>query len=161
MVEENKNFRHLVRIANTDLDGNKRILQALRKIKGVSFMFANAVCNVSSIDKLGKIGYLTEQQSQSLDEILKNPMKYGIPIWMFNRRKDYETGEDRHLVTSDIAFVKDNDLKRLKMIRCYRGIRHAAGLPVRGQKTRSNFRKNKGKGSLGVKRNPNAKSGRT
>ena len=42
--------------------------------------------------------------------------------------------------------------KRLQMIKSYKGMRHAAGLPVRGQRTKSNFRKNKGKGSLGVKK---------
>ncbi len=70
---------------------------------------------------------------------------------MLNRRKDVETGEDKHIVTTDINFVNDNDIKVMKMIRCYKGIRHSMGLPVRGQKTRSNFRKNKGK-VMGVKR---------
>ena len=50
----------------------------------------------------------------------------------------------------DLDFTVDNDLKRMKMIKCYRGMRHAFGLPVRGQRTKSNFRKNKGKASLGV-----------
>lgn len=160
MAEENKDFRHIVRIANTDLDGNKPIIQALRKIKGVNFMFANAACNVSSIEKNKKTGNLTEQESQKLDTILKNPLKYKIPAWMLNRREDYETGENRHLLTAEVKFVQDNDVKRLKMIKSYKGVRHMAGLPVRGQKTRSNFRKNKGKGSLGVKRSSAAKAGR-
>jgi small subunit ribosomal protein S13 len=80
-----------------------------------------------------------------------NPLKYGSPRWMLNRRNDYETGDDRHLLTGDIGFVRDNDIKRLKMIKSRRGMRHMFGLPVRGQRTKSNFRKNKGK-VLGVKR---------
>jgi len=64
---------------------------------------------------------------------------------MLNRRKDYETGEDKHLLSSDLAFTKDNDIKMLKKIKSYKGMRHAFGLPVRGQRTRSNFRRNKGK----------------
>ena len=49
--QQKENFRYFVRIANTDLDGNKPIGNALRKIKGVSFMFANMICSVAGIDK--------------------------------------------------------------------------------------------------------------
>ena len=53
--------------------------------------------------------------------------------------------------TSDLRFIQDNDIKMMKKIKSYKGIRHMFRLPVRGQCTRSNFRKNKGKG-MGVKR---------
>ena len=49
----------------------------------------------------------------------------------------------------------------MKKIRSYRGVRHGVGLPVRGQRTKSNFRRNKGKASLGVKKKENVKSGKT
>ncbi len=78
---------------------------------------------------------------------------------MLNRRRDYETNENKHLVTGDIKFVQDNDIKRLKKIKTYKGVRHILELPVRGQRTKSNFRKNKGK-VLGVKRRPGAKPGK-
>jgi small subunit ribosomal protein S13 len=64
---------------------------------------------------------------------------------MLNRRKDYETGEDIHLLSSDLAFTQDNDIKMMKKMKSYKGMRHARGLTVRGQKTRANFRRNKGK----------------
>lgn len=148
---EQKDFNHLVRIANTDLDGKKQIGMALMKIKGVGFMFANALCKMANINNRDQVGYLAQTKIDLLDEILKNPTKYECPAWLFNRRNDYETGVDKHLVKSDLDFQKSNDIKRLRMIRSYRGSRHASGLPTRGQKTRSNFRRNKGK-VLGVQR---------
>jgi small subunit ribosomal protein S13 len=78
---------------------------------------------------------------------------------MLNRRKDMETGEDRHLTTADLKFFNDNDIKMMKKMRSYKGIRHMEGLPVRGQKTKSKFRKNKGK-VMGVKRRAGAKTGK-
>lgn len=150
-MAEQGDFRHIVRIANTDLDGNKPICHALRKIKGIGFMFANAICNSTGIDKDKKTGNLTESDIKRLDEVIKNPAKHGFPAWLFNRRNDYDTGEDKHLITSDIKFTIENDIKMLRMIKAYRGVRHSLGLPTRGQKTRSNFRKNKGN-VLGVKR---------
>ena len=62
---------------------------------------------------------------------------------MMNRRKDYEDGKDKHLLTSSLDLQKELDIKRLKKIRSYRGLRHALGQPVRGQRTKSHFRKNK------------------
>jgi len=67
-----------------------------------------------------------------------------------NRRSDFKTGEESHIIGSELDMKKDFDIRRLKKIRAYRGIRHAAGLPVRGQRTRSHFRK-KGQ-AVGVKR---------
>lgn len=134
-----------MRVVNTDLDGNKAILQALRKIKGVSFMYANMVCSLSGVDKATKTGYLSDDDVRKLDFAIRNPLKVGAPIWMLNRRKDVETGEDAHLMLGDLDFAKSNDIKRLQMIRSRRGMRHALKLPLRGQRTRSNFRKNKGK----------------
>ena len=55
------------------------------------------------------------------------------------------------MITNELIFSKEQDIKFLRRIRCYKGVRHALGLPVRGQRTRSNFRKNKGK-AMGVKR---------
>ncbi|MBI2650943.1 30S ribosomal protein S13 [Candidatus Woesearchaeota archaeon] len=158
--EQKENFRYFVRIANTDLDGNKRISHALTSIKGVGFMFANMLCNLANIDKMAKVGYLSDEQIKKFDEILSDPTKYKVPSWMLNRRKGYEDGKDRHFVTSDLAFAQDNDIKIMKKIRSYRGIRHGMGLPVRGQRTKSNFRKNKGKVTLGVKKREDSKAGR-
>ena len=160
MVEKNpaeKDFRHIVRIANTDLDGSKPLYHALNKIKGVSFMFANALCNFSNIDRNKIVGKLTQDEVSKLEGMLKNPAEYGFPFWMLNRRKDYESGADKHLLGSDLKWQIENDIKLMKKIKSYRGVRHMSGLPVRGQKTKNNFRKKKGKGkSLGVQRKKTA-----
>ena len=62
------------------------------------------------------------------------------PIWMVNRPHDWETGVDLHLFGPDVDLRLRDDLNRMKMIRCYRGIRHEQGQKVRGQRTRSNGR---------------------
>ena len=155
-----ENFRYFVRIANTDLDGNKPIASALRKIKGVSFMFSSMVCNIAGIDKMTKSGNLSDEEIKKIDDILNNPLKYNAPLWMLNRRRNYEDGRNFHAVTGDLSFTNENDIKRMKKIRSYKGVRHGQGLPVRGQRTKSNFRKNKGKASLGVAKKSGAKAGR-
>jgi small subunit ribosomal protein S13 len=147
--QPNDNVKHLVRIADTDLNGHKKIVDALKKIKGVSFMFANALCSITGIDKNAKTGLLTDVQVSALNTAIKNTSGK-IPVWMKNRRKDYDTGAHIHVLTADLDYSRENDLKRLKMIKAYRGVRHMLGLPVRGQRTKSNFRKNKGKVRLGV-----------
>jgi small subunit ribosomal protein S13 len=150
--ENKENIKYFVRIANTDLVGGKSIYLALRKIKGVNFMFANAACAIAGIPKDKKAGTLSEQEIKKLEEFLTNPLKFNLPSWLLNRQKDYDTGIDKHLLTSDLDFTKEFDIRRLKKIKANRGFRHAWGLPLRGQKTKSNFRRNKRKGALGVKR---------
>ncbi len=150
-MEEKKEFKHLVRIANADLDGNKLLGYALRNIKGIGFQFANMVCTLTEIAKTKKVGDLSDSEIKKLNEIIADPIKAGAPIWMLNRRKDYEDNSDKHLLSADLTFTQDNDVKRMKKIKSYRGMRHAFGLPVRGQRTKSNFRKSKGK-VMGVKR---------
>ncbi|MBI2147746.1 30S ribosomal protein S13 [Candidatus Woesearchaeota archaeon] len=150
-MPDDKDFQYLVRIANTDLDGKKATFMALQKIKGIGFSFANVICNLTGIDKAKKAGYLSQLEIEKLDKAVRDPAQLHIPAWLLNRRKDYETGEDKHVILGDLDFSKSNDVKRMQVIRSYRGMRHALKLPVRGQRTRSNFRKNKGN-VLGVKR---------
>ena len=90
---------------------------------------------------------------------LSNPKKFNVPLWLLNRRKDPETNEDKHIITDDMRFIQENDVKILKKIKSYKGVRHMHGLPTRGQRTKSNFRRNKGN-VIGVKRKK-GKSGRT
>ena len=152
--------RHLVRIVNTDLDGSKPLCKALTKIKGVGFMFANAACILAQMDKYKKVGLLTDEEIKKISDVLKEPAKFSVPSWLLNRRKDPEDGTDKHLVSANVSFVSENDIKYMKKMRSYKGMRHSLGQPVRGQRTRSNFRKNKGKVSLGVKKRADAKAGR-
>ena len=91
-----------------------------------------------------KAGALSEDQVEKLTNIIVNPQENGIPVWMLNRRRDPETGSDRHLMIGKLSFAQQNDIKRLIKIKCYRGNRHKRKLPVRGQRTSSNFRNKKG-----------------
>lgn len=143
-------LRHITRIANTDLKGTQQTLYALPNVKGIGLMYAHAVCKVAGIDGARKIGSLTDEELKRIEDIIKNPTKFGIPEWLLDRRKDPETGLDKHLVTNDLIFVQDNDIKLMKKMKCWKGVRHMLGQPVRGQKTRSNFRKGKGN-VMGVK----------
>jgi len=152
-------LKYFVRIANTDLEGGRPIGHALTKIKGISFMFSNAICNVAKIDKTKKTGYLTDAEVGKIDDVIKEPSRFEIPSWLFNRKKDVEDGTDKHLIGTNLTFIQDNDIKMMKKIKSYKGIRHSLGLPVRGQRTKSNFRRNKGK-VLGVKRKEGNKPGR-
>ncbi len=144
-MTEQKPFKHIVRVANVDLPGDRPTRIALTHIKGIGINFADVVCTIAGINKGEKVGMLNEAEIKKLNDIVQNPGQHGIPSWFFNRRKDYDSGEDMHLITGTIGFVTDNDLKRLKRIKTLRGVRHQRGLPVRGQRTKSHFRKNKGK----------------
>jgi len=157
MAEQKQEFKQLVRLGGADIDGNKKLYHALRKIKGISYGFSNAVCITAHIGHKTKIGNLNEEELRKIEDIITNPVKYDIPSWMLNRRKDYDEGIDKHLTSTDIAFRKDFDIKILKKIRSYKGIRHSLGLPVRGQKTRSHFRSGK---SVGVKKKAGQKKGK-
>ena len=156
-MDPNQEFKHIVRIANTDVDGNKPIGHALTSIKGISFMFSNLVCRLAHVDKSKKSGTISDDELKRLDDIIKDPQKFGAPEWFFNRRKDPEDNISRHLISVNLTFTQSNDIKLMRKIKSYKGVRHSLGLPVRGQRTRSNFRKNKGKVHLGVQRKGVAK----
>lgn len=151
MADKENNIKHIVRVVNVDLPGQKNLRVALTKIKGIGQNLADGICRLAGVDRRMKTGALSEKDVASLEEVIKNPNSKGIPVWMFNRRRDMETGEDKHLITGTLNFEHDNDLKRLKKIKSYKGIRHSKRLPVRGQRTRSNFRRGKGK-AVGVKK---------
>ncbi|MBU0466203.1 MAG: 30S ribosomal protein S13 [Nanoarchaeota archaeon] len=131
----------LIRIAGYDIPGSKRILAGLTRIKGVGWTVANATCIKLKIQKTKKVLELSKEEIQKIEEFLKNP---DIKDFQKNRRKDPETGETEHCIGADLEMKRDFDIRRMKKIKSYKGIRHTAGLPVRGQRTRSHFRK-KGK----------------
>ena len=153
MQNQSADFKHIVRVVNTDLDGKRQIKDSLRKIKGVGFVLANAVCKFSNIDERKITGNLSDTEVKRIENILQKPLDNKIPIWMLNRRKDMDSGEDLHLFGATLKWQLENDIKMMRKVKSYKGMRHAVGLTVRGQKTKSNFRKKKGKGkSLGVQR---------
>ena len=123
------------------------MIVGLTQIRGIGYMFANTILNVLKINPNQRIGYLSPEQVNSIESIIKNPSASNFPSWFLNRRKDVETGDDKHLLTSDIAFTVRNDIEREKTSGSWRGIRHMFGLKVRGQRTRCTGRKG---GAVGV-----------
>lgn len=132
--------KEVVRIARTDIDGTKPVAKAITSLRGVGDIYGNAVAEATDIDTETKIGDLEEEEIDGIEELIKNPEDAGIPEWLRNRRKDRETGEDGHLIGSDLELKQEFDIRRLKEIGSYKGWRHKIGLPVRGQKTKSSFR---------------------
>jgi small subunit ribosomal protein S13 len=135
-----KELRAIVRVANTDLDGEKPLLRALKGVKGISHSMSKAICNASGFGPNAKLGSLTDKDIEKLEEIIKNPAKFGIPVWMINRRKDIETGQDLHLTGADLDVARKFDIQKMVDLKTWKGFRHMLGQPVRGQRTRSSFR---------------------
>lgn len=136
-------LKSVVRVAGTDLDGNKPILYALQKISGISHSVSNFVCAKSGVEPDTRLGSVEESKIEKIEEVIKNIEKFGMPSWLTDRRKDLETGEDKHITGSDQKVVQKFDVKKMIDKRSYKGSRHMLGLPVRGQRTKSSFRKGK------------------
>ncbi len=144
MKEEDR----IVRIVSKDIEGGMSLYSGFTKIKGISWSFSNAMCKALKFDKNRKIGSLTDDEIKKINEFVKNPK---VPIYILNRRNDLETGKEVHLTSSDLDLKKEFDIKRLKKIKSYIGFRHMGNLPSRGQRTKSNFRRNRSK-SVGIKK---------
>lgn len=151
MEPQPANYRHILRIADTDLKGDKTIVYALRKVKGVGTSFSHAVCAILHLDESRRIGSLTDEELRRVEEVVRNPTQFGLPVWVLNRRRDHDTGKDIHLCGNALAFAQESDIRLMKKIRSYKGVRHMLNAPVRGQRTRDNFRANKGK-VMGVRK---------
>jgi small subunit ribosomal protein S13 len=132
-------FRYIVRIANTDINGEKSLIYGLATVKGVGLHMSTMVADLAGLDRMTKVGDLKDDQIEKIKEILGNINKLG-PKWMLNHRKDYETGADLHLIGIDIDTRLREEINIMKKIRSYKGVRHEAGLPVRGQRTRAHGR---------------------
>jgi len=145
---EERSEDRIVRILSKDVEGKMTVYSGLAKIKGISWSVSNAVCKILKLDKKRKIGSLTNDEIEKISNLVKGSK---LPTFLVNRRKDFDTGKDEQLVGSDLDLKKEFDIKRLKKIKVYRGYRHIAGLTMRGQRTKANFRKNRKKGS-GIKK---------
>ncbi|MCX8178289.1 MAG: 30S ribosomal protein S13 [Candidatus Aenigmarchaeota archaeon] len=155
-TKQAEQMRGIIRIAGVDMKGDKKIYVSLQRIKGVGPSMANVVCKVAKMDRNRKAGTLTDDEIKNIEKILSNIKEY-VPTWMLNRRNDPETGENYHLITSNLKFTHESDIKKMIERRTYKGVRHAYGLPVRGQRTRSSFRKGKSVGVVRKKQQPGKK----
>ena len=93
-------------------------------------------------------GHLSTEQQETLRLAIEDYVNK-VPYWMVNRAADIETGNDIHLTGQEIKLTLEEDINRLRTMKCYRGVRHASGNKVRGQRGRSNGR---GGLTLGVSR---------
>ncbi len=127
------------RIIGIDIPANKRIDIALRYIYGIGPVNAQEVLAAAAIDPAIRAKDLTEQQMSQIVHAIQ---------------------EGKYVIEGDLRREIGMNLKRLQGIKCYRGVRHIRGLPVRGQRTKTNSRTRKGpRRTVGVQRNPNAKAG--
>lgn len=127
----------LVRILNRDLPGSKNVYAGLTRIKGISWSISNVICVKAEIDSKKKLKDLTKDEILRIEKFME---KFDVANFLKNRQKDFDSGEDKHLLSNDLDLRKEFDIKRLKKIKSYRGLRHSLGQPSRGQRTRSHFR---------------------
>lgn len=132
-------IKYFVRINNVDLDGTKPVQIALTAIEGIGRRTARVIAASARVDHHAKMGKLPDDQ---VDRIRKTVENYTtlVPAWMKNRPHDVYTGEGKHLFGTDVMTTRDDDINRMRKIRCYRGIRHEQGQKVRGQRTKSTGR---------------------
>ena len=152
------NIKQIIRVSQADIPGNRQLVHALTSIQGVGYSFSASICNALNFDQHKKIGTLNDQEVKKIEQLILNPQQFNIPNYMLNRKKDPETGKDIHLTGGKLKLSKEFDIKMLKTIKSYRGIRHALGLPLRGQRTRSNFRRGKTVGVSKMKAKKGKKS---
>jgi small subunit ribosomal protein S13 len=129
----------MARILGIDIPGEKRIDIALRYIYGIGPVNSKEILERAGIDSAVRAKDLNEQQMSQIVHAIQ---------------------EGKYVIEGDLRREIGMNLKRLQGIKCYRGIRHLRGLPVRGQRTQTNARTRKGpRKTVGVQRNPNAKTG--
>jgi small subunit ribosomal protein S13 len=142
-------YRHILRIMGTDMQGSLKTVYALTRIKGISLSLSSAILKKAGVNPDVRVGFLAEADLNKIEEIIRDPTQHGLPGWLFNRRKNLETGKDDHLISADLMLRTKTDIDDQKAIRSWRGYRHAYGLKVRGQRTKTTGRAGK---ALGVKK---------
>ncbi len=143
-----REFKHIVRIVNTDLEGTRRIVYALTVIKGIGIKLAKVIVDKANINPKTRVGFLSDAEIEKVTEIVKDLGSYEFPGWLLNRAKDSQTGKNLHLIGSDLVLQAKTDIDGMKNIRSWKGVRHAYGLKVRGQRTKATGRTGK---AIGVR----------
>ncbi|MDZ7688184.1 MAG: 30S ribosomal protein S13 [Halobacteriales archaeon] len=137
--EQEDDIKYFVRVGKTDLDGTESVETALLDMNGVGRRVAKAVAVEAGVEPLETLGRLEDDEIEELKDAVQRFDEIG-PSWMVNREKDRRTGDDMHIVGSDLDITREEDINRMKKIRSYRGIRHRQGKKVRGQRTKSTGR---------------------
>jgi len=142
-----REFNYIVRLHGTNIDGTKMVPYALTEVKGVGVRLARAIVKQLGLDATERLGTLSDSDVRRLEEAVNSPESIGLPKWMLNRRKDPMTGSDLHLLASDLDLRVKDDIDLMRETRSWKGERHARGLKVRGQRTKTTARKGR---SIGV-----------
>ena len=142
-------FRHILRISGADVAGTLKTVYAVTEVKGISHGLSNAILKKAGVNPDLRVGFLTEAEVERIEDVIEDPAKHNLPSWLFNRRKDFDTGKDIHLISAELVLRTKTDIDQAKDIRSWRGYRHAYSLKVRGQHTKTTGRAGK---SLGVKK---------
>ena len=124
-----EDFSYILRMTDTDIDGLKPLATALTAVKGVGARTAIQICKNTGFDASSLAGHLSAEDQEKLR----------LSIEGYNER-DLETGDELHLTGQQVKLTLKDDITRLRSIKCYRGVRHASGNKVRGQRGRSNGR---------------------
>ncbi|MDG1525793.1 MAG: 30S ribosomal protein S13 [Candidatus Thalassarchaeaceae archaeon] len=132
-------FNYIIRLADSDVDGLSRIGMGLTSVKGVGVRTALQICKIAGIDKDKLGGHLTDAEQEKIRKAI-DVYPEQVPLWMLNRQRDIETGDELHLFSMEVSMTQGDDIARLRSTKAYRGLRHAARKRVRGQRTRSNGR---------------------
>jgi small subunit ribosomal protein S13 len=143
---EDDDLRYFVRIGQTDLDGTKSVERSLSDMDGIGKRTARIVADAAGVDRMATFGRLDDEEIESVVEVVED-LESHIPEWMANRQRDFFSGETSHIVGSDLGQKRTHDINRMKMINCYKGVRHKRGQKVRGQRTKSTGRS---EGTIGV-----------
>ncbi len=145
--EGGEEIRGIVRIATKDLSGHLPLRRALIYIKGIGHSLAPVIARLIH-QRLGiapetKIGTLSYEQIEAIDNFLFNLSAKEMPPFLLNRRKDPYSGRAIHVIMNDLIFLQREDVKRKIRMRSWQGIRHMTGQPVRGQRTANTHREGK------------------
>jgi small subunit ribosomal protein S13 len=140
LKDEGEDFKYIVRVANSDLDGHKTVRLGVAAIPGVGKRIGHSIASDMGPAGSKRLGELTDDEVILLAEAVDG-IAEKVPHWMLNRQHDYDSGHDTHLLGIEVSLQRQDDINRLKKIRCYKGVRHETGHKVRGQRTCSNGRK--------------------
>jgi small subunit ribosomal protein S13 len=132
-------FSYIIRMSDTDVDGLRPLAFVLMAINGVGDRTAIQICRQTGFEPTRLAGHLTAEEQQTLMAAVED-YATKVPLWMLNRQRDIESGEEVHLTGQQVKMVQKDDIDRLRAIKAYRGVRHASGHKVRGQRGRSNGR---------------------
>ena len=132
VCEKPKEFKHIIRVQNTNIEGKRNVVAALTAIRGIGRRISFMICKLAKIDLNKRAGEIQDDVWETVSKIITEPSTYGIPVWFFNRRRDFKEGTDMHISTNVLETKTREDLERMKKIRRHRGLRHHWLLKVRG-----------------------------